>query len=128
VLDVRTKKKNKKFRSKEMCNWIDCDVFFGGGSEKKRRRKLESASVGSSEGSNESGSVERGGGNGTGDGDGDGGLNGAECSAAAVDAKPVVERQGVLGQVCSKCRMVKYCSADHQRKDWEEHKRVCVRM
>jgi len=32
-----------------------------------------------------------------------------------------------LGQICSKCKMVKYCSPEHQRKDWEEHKRVCVR-
>ncbi|THU97121.1 hypothetical protein K435DRAFT_965649 [Dendrothele bispora CBS 962.96] len=32
------------------------------------------------------------------------------------------------GQLCSKCKLVKYCSAEHQRMDWEEHKRVCVKM
>ncbi|TFK34724.1 hypothetical protein BDQ12DRAFT_726589 [Crucibulum laeve] len=33
----------------------------------------------------------------------------------------------VLGQTCSKCKLVKYCSPEHQRKDWDEHRRVCVR-
>ncbi|KIK69783.1 hypothetical protein GYMLUDRAFT_34180 [Collybiopsis luxurians FD-317 M1] len=32
------------------------------------------------------------------------------------------------GQLCSKCRLVKYCSLDHQRKDWAEHKKVCAKM
>jgi hypothetical protein len=31
------------------------------------------------------------------------------------------------GQICSKCKLVKYCSPEHQRMDWEEHRRVCVR-
>lgn len=31
------------------------------------------------------------------------------------------------GQFCSKCKLVKYCSPEHQRNDWEEHKRVCVK-
>src|SRR5271154_5916278 len=30
------------------------------------------------------------------------------------------------GQTCSKCKLVKYCSPDHQKKDWEEHRRVCA--
>jgi hypothetical protein len=32
-----------------------------------------------------------------------------------------------VGQLCSKCRLVKYCSPEHQREDWEEHRRVCVK-
>lgn len=35
---------------------------------------------------------------------------------------------GLGGLTCSKCKLVKYCSADHQRQDWEEHRRVCVRQ
>ena len=31
------------------------------------------------------------------------------------------------GMTCGKCKLVKYCSAAHQRDDWSEHKRVCVR-
>ncbi|KAG6840875.1 hypothetical protein C0991_003468 [Blastosporella zonata] len=33
----------------------------------------------------------------------------------------------IPGQTCSKCKLVKYCSTEHQRKDWEEHRRVCVK-
>jgi len=29
------------------------------------------------------------------------------------------------GLVCGKCRLVKYCSLDCQRRDWMEHRRVC---
>jgi len=31
------------------------------------------------------------------------------------------------GQTCSKCKMVKYCSPEHQKNDWEEHRRVCIK-
>lgn len=31
------------------------------------------------------------------------------------------------GQLCSKCKLVKYCSPEHQRKDWDNHKRMCVK-
>jgi len=31
------------------------------------------------------------------------------------------------GLVCSKCRLVKYCSPEHQKKDWDEHRRVCAK-
>lgn len=31
------------------------------------------------------------------------------------------------GLVCSKCKLVKYCSPEHQRKDWDEHRRVCTK-
>lgn len=30
------------------------------------------------------------------------------------------------GLACSKCKLVKYCGTDHQYKDWDEHRRVCV--
>ncbi|TDL22165.1 hypothetical protein BD410DRAFT_788874 [Rickenella mellea] len=29
---------------------------------------------------------------------------------------------------CSKCKLVLYCSAEHQKYDWDEHKRVCVKI
>lgn len=44
-----------------------------------------------------------------------------EGSESSVDSG----RTKIVSQTCSKCRLVKYCSLDHQRKDWEEHKRVC---
>lgn len=46
-------------------------------------------------------------------------------SESSLDTKP---DKRVAGQICSKCRLVKYCSLEHQRKDWDEHKRVCVKM
>ncbi|KAH8818636.1 hypothetical protein DL96DRAFT_1621623 [Flagelloscypha sp. PMI_526] len=33
-----------------------------------------------------------------------------------------------LGQVCSKCRLVRYCSREHQKLDWPEHQRVCAKV
>jgi len=44
----------------------------------------------------------------------------SEISLSSNDTRPA-------GQVCSKCKLVKYCSADHQRRDWDEHRRVCVK-
>ncbi|KAI0033129.1 hypothetical protein K488DRAFT_85211 [Vararia minispora EC-137] len=35
--------------------------------------------------------------------------------------------QGIRGQVCSKCKLVKYCSTKCQHADWDEHRRICVR-
>lgn len=26
---------------------------------------------------------------------------------------------------CSRCKLIKYCSQDHQRKHWKEHKVIC---
>ncbi|KAH9850110.1 hypothetical protein C2E23DRAFT_735639 [Lenzites betulinus] len=36
-------------------------------------------------------------------------------------------RVSYAGLVCSRCKLVKYCSADHQRLDWDEHRRVCAK-
>lgn len=30
------------------------------------------------------------------------------------------------GLVCSRCKLVKYCSPAHQKSDWDEHRRVCA--
>jgi hypothetical protein len=30
--------------------------------------------------------------------------------------------------VCSKCKLVKYCTPEHQKRDWEEHRRMCRKM
>jgi hypothetical protein len=30
--------------------------------------------------------------------------------------------------VCSKCKLVKYCGPEHQRRDWDEHRRMCRKM
>ncbi|KAF8628647.1 hypothetical protein AX15_003779 [Amanita polypyramis BW_CC] len=35
------------------------------------------------------------------------------------------DNKRIVGQLCSKCRLVKYCSPEHQREDWKEHQRVC---
>lgn len=29
---------------------------------------------------------------------------------------------------CSKCKLVSYCSAEHQKLDWDEHRRICVKI
>jgi hypothetical protein len=49
---------------------------------------------------------------------------GSQSSVDGADMKPV----GTKGLTCSKCRLVKYCSADHQRKDYSEHVRLCTRL
>jgi len=59
-----------------------------------------------------------------------GGREGSSESASSVSGKsagPDTARPAVRGQVCGKCKLVKYCSAEHQRKDWEEHRRLCAR-
>jgi hypothetical protein len=53
---------------------------------------------------------------------------GSECSSSTSGKGSMdTARPAVRGQVCSKCKLVKYCSAEHQRKDWEEHRRLCVK-
>ncbi|KAJ3812651.1 hypothetical protein EV368DRAFT_37645 [Lentinula lateritia] len=54
-----------------------------------------------------------------------GSSEGTESSENGLD--PPGQRV-VPGQLCSQCRLVRYCSLDHQRRDWPEHKKVCVRM
>ncbi|KZV64771.1 hypothetical protein PENSPDRAFT_656302 [Peniophora sp. CONT] len=50
---------------------------------------------------------------------------GSESSRSSADSADV--SQGVRGQVCSKCKLVKYCSIKCQHADWDEHRRICVR-
>ena len=92
LLQIKTKERRKRIKSKDMCNWIDCDVCFGDAPS----RRLSAS--GSSEG-----------------------------SEASVDLA-LSDNIKVNGQLCSKCKLVKYCSPEHQRKDWDEHRRVCVKM
>lgn len=98
-------RRRNRVKRREMCNWIDCDVSFG------RERNAQSGS-GSSDGSldhdHDQSEVESSEGSSEGGGGGGG-------------------RGKVMGALCSKCKLVKYCSPEHQRKDWEEHKRVCVK-
>ena len=87
----------RRARHKEMCNWIECDICF---SDDRDVLPL-SGSEGSSEGSVEGSDL------------------GSEYSTGSNKA--------LTGLVCSRCKLVKYCSADHQGRDWEEHKRVCAK-
>ncbi|RDX42639.1 hypothetical protein OH76DRAFT_1362457 [Lentinus brumalis] len=102
VLSPSSRKKvryryGRRARSKEMCNWIECDVCFSD----ERDTLPSSGSEGSSEGSVE------------------GSDHGSDYSTGSSKA--------FTGLVCSRCKLVKYCSADHQRRDWEEHKRACAK-
>jgi len=58
------------------------------------------------------------------EGGGGSGASSSEGSEISVDS---VGEGRVAGQTCSKCKLVKYCSPEHQRRDWEEHRRVCVK-
>jgi len=109
VLNVKIADKVKKkggtrhVKRREMCNWIDCDVSFG-----RERDVLSGSSDGSVDHDLDHCEVESSEGSSEGGGGGGGGGK-------------------VMGALCSKCKLVKYCSPEHQRKDWEEHKRVCVK-
>ncbi|KIM89452.1 hypothetical protein PILCRDRAFT_813391 [Piloderma croceum F 1598] len=48
---------------------------------------------------------------------------GSQSGADSGETMPV----GAKGLTCSKCKLVKYCSADHQKKDFSEHRRLCTR-
>ena len=52
---------------------------------------------------------------------GEGSSEGSVEDCDSVEAEPKKKS----GLVCSKCRLVKYCSLDCQRRDWMEHRRVC---
>ena len=84
VLSIKRGGRNK-VKTREMCNWIDCDACFN----------EDTLTTGSSEG-----------------------------SQSSVDSGNVMT-VGTRGLTCSKCKLVKHCSADHQRKDYGEHKRLC---
>ncbi|KAF9493623.1 hypothetical protein BDN71DRAFT_1450113 [Pleurotus eryngii] len=90
-------KYGKRIKVRELCNWIDCDVCFS--------EESASSSISGTEGSVSS-SEDRTSISGGHEGEGDGRF---------------------LGFVCSKCKLVKYCSVEHQRLDWDEHRRVCIR-
>lgn len=51
----------------------------------------------------------------------------SEGSQNSGDSGKVVAL-GTRGLTCSKCKLVKYCCADHQRRDYEEHRRVCRKL
>ncbi|KAF5380692.1 hypothetical protein D9757_007038 [Collybiopsis confluens] len=59
-------------------------------------------------------------------------CNWIECDVCFSEDPPKKSGGGsndtILGQLCSQCRLVKYCSPEHQRKDWAEHKKVCAKM
>jgi hypothetical protein len=91
ILQIKTKGRHKRFKARDMCNWIDCDISFGG-------IPVQHISTGgSSDGSD-------------------------------VSVEPTQQVKVVDGHLCSKCKLVKYCSPEHQKKDWDEHRRVCVKM
>jgi len=54
-------------------------------------------------------------------------MSGSSEGSEISEGSGVSNDGRITGQTCSKCKLVKYCSADHQRKDWEEHRRVCVK-
>ena len=92
ILQIKTKGRHKRFKARDMCNWIDCDVSFG---------EVPAQPISA-------------------DGSSDGSDVSVESAAPEVNL--------VNGQLCSKCKLVKYCSSEHQKKDWDEHRRVCVKM
>lgn len=79
-------KKGKRVKTREMCNWIDCDIVF-----------------------NDEGAQS---------------TENSEGSQSSIDSGYMTSA-GPAGMTCSKCKLVKYCSADHQRRDWSEHRRMC---
>lgn len=61
----------------------------------------------------------------TGEGSSEGSSEGSEAGAEYGGGAGA--RTSYAGLVCSRCKLVKYCSADHQRLDWDEHRRVCAK-
>jgi len=117
VLEIkRGGKFGKKVRVREMCNWIECSVCFS-----------DEPAPSSYPSDVSEGSVDT--------------ASSAESNSRATGPLAALP----AGQLCSKCRLVKYCSLEHQRKyvetfpilflaliglhrDWEEHRRVCMKM
>lgn len=57
-------------------------------------------------------------------------CNWAECGVCfSVDGVAIEDeaKNAVPRKRCSRCKLVSYCSAEHQRFDWAEHKRVCIK-
>jgi len=52
----------------------------------------------------------------------------ASSDGSDISVESTSEVRVVNGQFCSKCKLVKYCSPEHQKKDWDEHRRVCVKL
>jgi hypothetical protein len=53
-------------------------------------------------------------------------VEGSEGSIGGVSAEINGGARLNYGQVCGRCKLVRYCSEQHQRADWPEHKRVCL--
>ena len=104
VLDVTKRRRDtrpgyrKRVRGVEMCNWIECPVVF---------TPAPTVTKASSDGGSEEAKSE---------------------VSVSSSPQPKAEVVRVSGKICSRCRLVKYCSPEHQKKDWEEHSRVCVKM
>ncbi|KZT73745.1 hypothetical protein DAEQUDRAFT_721203 [Daedalea quercina L-15889] len=56
----------------------------------------------------------------------EGGSEGSVAGSSEGSEGSVYEAR-FAGLICSRCKLVKYCSPDHQKLDWEEHRRVCVK-
>lgn len=54
-------------------------------------------------------------------------CNWVDCTITFSKAADEQSQDSVSELRCSKCRVVSYCCSDHQKKDWEEHKRFCVK-
>ena len=52
-------------------------------------------------------------------------MESSEGSQSSLESADSLTK--VSGQTCSKCKLVKYCSPEHQKKDWDEHRRVCAK-
>jgi hypothetical protein len=53
---------------------------------------------------------------------------GSEGSLASGDGREPPGASRVRAYVCSKCKLVKYCSVACQSRDYPEHKRVCLKV
>ncbi|KAH8114541.1 hypothetical protein DFH11DRAFT_226855 [Phellopilus nigrolimitatus] len=50
------------------------------------------------------------------------------CFALDVDAVSQGDEKAIARMKCGKCKLVSYCSSEHQKLDWDEHRRVCVKV
>ncbi|PCH40116.1 hypothetical protein WOLCODRAFT_136668 [Wolfiporia cocos MD-104 SS10] len=87
----------RRTKPREMCNWVNCHICFTD-DPVHGSHTSEGGSEGSTAGS-------------------------SEGSEVFIDEST----PRFAGLVCSRCKLVKYCSPEHQRMDWEEHRRVCMK-